>query len=608
MKTISIDHLARVEGNGGLSATLDGKVVTEVKFTVNEGPRLIERLTIGKTPEEDVSIAPRICAICTLSHKNAVLRAMENALNVKVPMKVTLLRELMHVGEFIESHSLHTFYLALPDYLGFPNAIAMASKFPFEVKIALEMKQFGNHIMNVLSGRYIHGENPIIGGFGKFPSREELIWIKNRAIQFMPFVFRTVELFCSLDYPSVPEAETIYACCEPGDGRYGLWGDEIILSTGEKFFRDEYRKLTNEFIVPHSFCKRSRYQGNTYSVGALARVNVLGERLEGEAGRMFRKNFSDRWKRNPLFHNAAQALEILYAFERIPELVDEVLKHPEDPVPVPYQVKNGQGTGLVEAPRGLLIHHYEIVEGLVASVDIITPTAQNAEEIERYAYIAAQKLLDEGQEEKIRDRMELIVRAFDPCISCSVHMAEIKKAPEDNWKAKLRELLLIEPIFIGLGRKGRADDEAGITLAAVLKKDGFNDVYLEEELDEDHILETGIGRPLIFLDIVNMGERPGKIALLPLQHVFWNSVLSHRLLPDVASRLTHEQMKRSYILGIQPQSIEEGASLSRSVGQAIQEIRRIFLKENKRAPAELSGSRQEKDPPFAQRVKRQHES
>jgi|GEM_PF-30323 len=608
MKTISIDHLARVEGNGGLSATLDGKVVTEVKFTVNEGPRLIERLTIGKTPEEDVSLAPRICAICTLSHKNAVLRAMENALGVKVPMKVTLLRELMHMGEFIESHSLHTFYLALPDYVGFPNAIAMAAKFPFEVKIALEMKQFGNHIMKVLSGRYIHGENPIIGGFGKFPTREELIWIKNRAIQFMPFVFRTVELFCGLDYPSVPEAETVYACCEPGSDQYGLWGEEIILSTGEKFFRDDYRKLTNEFVVPHSFCKRSRYQGNTYSVGALARVNVLGERLQGEAGRMFKKYFNARWKINPLFHNAAQALEILYAFERIPELVDEVLKYPDDPAPVPYQVKNGQGTGLVEAPRGLLIHHYEIVDGLVASVDIITPTAQNAEEIERYAYLAAQKLLDDGQEEKIRDRMELIVRAFDPCISCSVHMAEIKKSPAENWKARLRELLLAEPIFIGLGRRGHGDDEAGLTLAALLKKDGFKEVYLEEEFEEDHILEKGVGRPLVFLDIVNMGERPGKIALLPLQHVFWNSVLTHRLLPDVANRLTHEQIKRSYILGIQPQSIEEGAPLSEAVGQAVHRIRGIFLKEDRRRLAEATDSFQEKDPPFDQREKRQHES
>ncbi|MDH7511464.1 MAG: nickel-dependent hydrogenase large subunit [Clostridiales bacterium] len=574
MKTISIDHLARVEGNGGISATIDGRVVTEVKFTVNEGPRLIERLTVGKTPEEDVSIAPRICAICTLSHKNAVLRAMENALGVKVPAKVTLLRELMHMGEFIESHSLHVFYLALPDYVDFPNAIAMASKFPFEVKIALEMKQFGNHIMKVLSGRYIHGENPVIGGFGKYPSRDELIWIKNRAVQFMPFVFRTVDLFCGLEYPTIPEEETVYACCEPGDGKYGLWGDEIILSTGEKIARDDYKRLTNEFFVPHSFCKRSRYKGNTYSVGALARVNVLGERLEDEAGKMFKKYFNARWKKNPLYHNAAQALEILYAFERIPELADEVLRHPEDPALVPYKSKNGKGTGLVEAPRGLLIHHYEITDGVVANVDIITPTAQNAEEIERYCYIAAQKLLDEGQEDKIRDRMDLVVRAFDPCISCSVHMAEVKKAPAQDWKTKLARLLKANPVFIGVGKEGRSDDRAGLELALEMRKAGVKDVYLETELDEGHILERFSGRPLLFLDIANMGEKPGKIALLPLQHVFWNSVLSHRLLPGLSNKLTYEEVRRSFILAIQPKSVEGGDELSLPVRQAIDQILR----------------------------------
>ncbi|MDH4270837.1 MAG: nickel-dependent hydrogenase large subunit [Candidatus Aminicenantes bacterium] len=572
MKTISIDHLPRVEGNGGVFATIDGRVVSEVKLVINEGPRLIERLTVGKTPEEDVSIAPRICAICSVSHKNAVLRAMENALDVGVPDKVTLLRELMHMGEFIESHSLHVYYLALPDYVGFPNAIAMASKFPFEVKIALEMKQFGNTMMKLISGRMIHGENPVIGGFGRYPTREELVWVKNRAVQFMPFVFRTVELFCGLDYPPVPEADTVYACCEPGDGRYGLWGDEIILSTGEKIARDDYKSLTNEFLVPHSFCKRSRYKGNPYSVGALARVNVLGERLQGEAARMYKKHYNSSWKKNPLYHNAAQALEILYSFERVPELVDQILAIPENPPLASSRRKSGQGTGLVEAPRGLLIHHYEIKNGLVSGVDIITPTAQNAEDIERYCYIAAQKLLDDGQENKIRDRMDLVVRAFDPCISCSVHMAEVKRAPSDRWKKELAALREAGPVFVGVGQKDRSDDGAGLELASRMKELGVKDVYLEAEIEEDHILEGLAGRPLVFIDAININERPGKIVMLPLQQLFWNAVLSHRLLPSLTNRLACDQVKNAYVLGIQPESIVEGGQLSKPVRLALRKI------------------------------------
>ncbi len=574
MKKISVDHLARVEGNGGISATIDGKVVSDVKFSIYEGPRLIEKLTLGLTPEEDVSMSPRICAICTLSHKNAVLRAMEHALNIEIHPKSYLCRELMHMGEMIESHSLHTYYLALPDYLGYPNAIAMASDYNLEVKIALEMKNFANHIMKVLSGRFIHGENPIIGGFGKFPSREELLFIKNRAIQFIPFVKKTVELFCGLDYPDNPEQETVYACCEPGHNNYGFWGDEILLSTGEKFFRDDYQKLTNEFVVSHSFCKRSRYKGEPFSVGALARVNNLGERFKGETGKMYKKYFNKRWKVNPLFHNAAQALEISYCFERIIELVDEILKFKEDPKPVPYKTKDGKGTGLVEAPRGLLIHHHEVKNGRVSYVDIVTPTAQNAEDIERYCHLAAQKLLDEGQEDKIKERMELVVRAFDPCISCSAHMAEVTHAPSDNWKKKLTDIRENSiPVYIGAGKQNYSDDAGGLKIAQKLRGLGFKDVWLESEIiRSDNLNKYDDKNALVFFDAVDFNEKPGKITVLPLDFVLSQSSVSHKFMPFLSSIKDLSMQKKAYVVGIQPNSVAPGNKLSPSVQKAIEEI------------------------------------
>jgi sulfhydrogenase subunit alpha len=574
MKKITIDQLARVEGNGGITATIDGKVVTDVKFTINEGPRLIERLTVGKTPEEDVNLVPRICAICTLSHKYAAIQAMENALSVKVPAKVHLFREFMHLGEMIESHSLHLYYLALPDYVGFPNAIAMASKFDLEVKIALEMKEFGNHLMKTASGRYIHGENPVIGGFGKFPTKEELLWIKSRAIQFMPFVLKTASLFCELDYPDCPEGEAVYACCNPGQNKFGFTGDEILLSTGEIINKEHYKSLTNEFVVTHSYAKRSRYKGKPYSVGALARVNNLGERLKGQAGKMYKKYFNPRWKRNPLLNNAAQALEILYSFERIPRLVDELLKYQEDPPLIKYKAKEGRGTGIVEAPRGLLIHSYEIIKGLVSYADIITPTAQNADDIERYCHLAAQKLLEGDEEDKIRDRMDLVVRAFDPCISCSVHMAKIKKAPRNDWKEKLEEVKKQgSPVYVGVGQSNHTDDRLGIELAMELKKQGMRDVWLESEIMEKDAPRKNIHhRPLIFLDAVDFKEEPGKVVLLPLHYIFANADLSHKLLPFISGELHYERIKNSYLLGIQPESIQEGKKISKAVRRAMDKV------------------------------------
>lgn len=572
MKKISVDHLPRVEGSGGISATIDGRVVTDVKFSLYEGPRLVERLTLGKTPEEDVNIVPRICAICSVSHKYAAIRAMENSLSVKVPAKVSLFRELMHLGEMIESHSLHVYYLALPDYVGFPNAIAMASKFDLEVKIALEMKEFGNHIMKKASGRYIHGENPVIGGFGKYPSRDELIWIEARAIQFMPFVLKTVKVFCELDYPDCPEEKTIFVCCNPEKNKYGLVGDEIILSTGEIINKEDYKSLTNEFIVSHSYAKRSRYKGKPYSVGALARINNLGERLEGEAGKMYKKYFNTRWKRNPLLNNAAQAVEILYAFERIPKIISEMLKLPDPPL-VGYKAEEGKGIGIVEAPRGLLIHSYEIANGLVSSTDIITPTAQNAEDIERYCYIAAQKLLEKGEEDKIKDRIDLIVRAYDPCISCSVHMAEVQKAAKDDWVLRLQRIKKTSPpIFVGVGNRNRSDDGVGVKLALELKKRGVKDVFLEGEIEKEGLWKNIHQRPLIFFDAVNFREKPGKVTLIPLVYVLQNVRLSHRFLPFITGSISNKRLKISYVLGIQPESIEKGRKISQSARRALNKV------------------------------------
>lgn len=574
MKKISVDHLARVEGNGGISATIDGNAVTDVKFTIYEGPRLVERLTVGRTPEEDVSIAPRICAICTLSHKYAAIRAMENALSVEVSPKVYLLRELMHMGEMIESHSLHLYFLALPDYLGYPNVVSLASKYDFEAKIGLEMKNFANHIMKTISARYIHGENPVIGGFGKYPTKEELVWIKSRAIQFMPFVMKTVQLFCELDYPDCPEDETVFACCSPPENQFGFHGEEILLSTGDTIDKDNYTDLTNEFVVPHSYAKHSLYQGKPFSVGALARVNNLGERLEGESKKMYQTYFSERWKKNPLFNNAAQALEILHCFERIPKLVDEILKYPKNPSIQTYKATEGKGTGLAEAPRGLLIHHYEVSEGLVSHTDIITPTAQNAEDIERYCYIAAQKLLDNGEKDKIRDRMDLVVRAYDPCISCSAHMAEVKKAPRENWKKQLHRIQQKgNPVFMGVGKRDCSDDGSGIELALELKKRGVEDVWLESEIEEENFLTQKNGsRPLLFMDAIDFKENPGKIFILPLHYVLSNASLSHRFLPFLSREISYQQLKNSFVLGIQPKSIDEGQKLSPPVRKAMDQV------------------------------------
>ena len=427
MREIVVEPLARVEGEGGITVQIEGSRVKKVRFDILEGTRLIETLVVGKTPEEDISIACRICAICTISHRYAALRGLEKALGIEIPPKAHWMRSLMHMGEMLESHSLHIFLLALPDFLGYPSAVAMAEKYGEDVLKALELKKFANHIMKVTSGRMIHGENPTVGGFGKYLDNATLLSIKKQSQKFIPYAERALETLASLEIPNFYEMDTVFMCCEPGGNEFGIVGDQIRISTGEVIDSTEYKKLTNEFFVSHSAAKHCLYKKKPYTVGALARINNLGERLKGQAGKLFKKHWNKRWLKNPVFNNHAQAIEMVWALEQIPAFVDNILKYKKDPAIVTPTCTEGSGVGSVEAPRGTLYHHYQIKDGLVDKANFIIPTGQSLEDIEKYMRKAVENLLSQSADDQtIRYHCEVIARAYDPCISCSTHLVQVE--------------------------------------------------------------------------------------------------------------------------------------------------------------------------------------
>ncbi|UCE91590.1 MAG: Ni/Fe hydrogenase subunit alpha [Methanobacteriota archaeon] len=427
MKTLEVVPLARVEGDGGITVTLDGKKVKKVTLDVHEGPRLIEQLVRGMKPEDDVNVVPRICAICTLSHKYAALRGLEKALAIDPPEKAQLTRDLMMLGENVESNSLHTYLLALPDFLGYPSAIAMLNDYGDDVKRALRLKKFANHVMEVTSGRIVHGENPGLGGFGKYPSKKQLSEIALRARELVPDAVRAVELFASFEYPEYPEVDTNFMSVNAPNKRFGLAGDTILISKGKETDAEDYRKLTSERVVPHSFAKRSDYKDKSFAVGSNARLINMGERIEGRAGDLFKEHFSDRWLKNPLFNNLAQAIEMTWALEQMPEATEKIAAL-EDPKRTEATRDTGSGTGAVEAPRGVLYHHYEVKDGLIEVADIITPTAQNLDDVEVHMKACAERMLADGRgDDELLPALEMIARAYDPCISCATHLVTLKR-------------------------------------------------------------------------------------------------------------------------------------------------------------------------------------
>ncbi|NHJ14744.1 MAG: Ni/Fe hydrogenase subunit alpha [Candidatus Thorarchaeota archaeon] len=424
-KQISIKPLARVEGNGAIKVEIANGKLTNVEVQILEGPRLFETLVIGKTPEEDLNLVPRICAICNLSHKYASLRALEKALDVNIPEATDAYRHIMHHGEMLESHSLHLYFLALPDFFGYDNAVAMAAEHGDVVAKALQLKAFGNKVMRMMGGRMIHGENPILGGFGKLPDEKDLRAIQEEARELLPFAIATIDILAGLEIPSHMERDTTFLCCKPPHDGYDYFGDELVTSDGKVHSAKEYKKAIQERVVSHSFAKRSSYEGAPFSVGALARVLLLGDRLRGEARKAYEKLYNERWHRNPLYNNFAQAVEQVFSLEGLIETIDEVLKM-EKPGVAKRGRNSGIATGAVEAPRGTLIHHYEIKDGRTAAADYITPTAMFLDDIEAFIRKGGEELLSRGTTDNLELQFEMIARAYDPCISCSAHLVTVE--------------------------------------------------------------------------------------------------------------------------------------------------------------------------------------
>jgi sulfhydrogenase subunit alpha len=427
VKEVVVEHIARVEGHGNIKVVIEDGKVREVKFEIFEGPRFIERVLVGRMYYEVPDIVARICSICPDPHQIAAVEAIEKALGVSVDWQTKMLRELQLLADTITSHALHLYLLALPDYLGYPDALSMLDKYGREVKAGLELKRAGNAIKEALAGRSIHGCTVKPGGYARVPTPSELEKLHDVLKRSTEGATLAVQLFSSLKYPDFARDQNVFMAVDPGE-MYGFMGDYILVSDGERHPVEEYKRLTNEISVPHSSAKHSSYKGKPFMVGALARLLLNGKRLKGQAAEMLRDLEPKLDALNPLTNNLAQAIETVYAVERAIEVIDELLdKGIKQDVEVKVKPKKGVGVSAVEAPRGVLYHCYELDdEGRVVKADIITPTVQNAANIEKYIKVSAERLLSIGEEELERP-LELLVRAYDPCISCSVHLIRVAK-------------------------------------------------------------------------------------------------------------------------------------------------------------------------------------
>lgn len=425
-RVIKIEELTRVEGHGRIEIVIDGETLREVKMPLFEGPRFLEALIETVSYDKVPDIMRRICAICTASHSLASIRAIEKVFDVRITEQTELLRDLLIHGEMIESHALHLFMLALPDYLGFQDVISMASKYPKEVRAALQLKKTGNLVHKVLSGREVHGMNERIGGFSKVPSEDELSDIKKAMEVVKPTAELAVDLFRKVDIPTFTDSDNTFMALDPGK-KYGYMGEHVLISDGSRHSIDDYLELTNEKTMAYSYAKHSFYKGSPFMVGALARILLNNDKLKGTARYQYNENRDLLGSRNTLMNNLAQSIELVQSVDRCIEDIDALLSVGlKDESPIEFEIIAGQGIGAVEAPRGTLYHDYTFNdEGCIHKANVVTPTAQNAANMEKDFRVSIERLIGE-QDGTIVNTIELISRAYDPCISCSVHILKLK--------------------------------------------------------------------------------------------------------------------------------------------------------------------------------------
>jgi len=425
-RTIVIPHLGRVEGHGGIFVRLRDNTVTEVDMAIHEGSRYYEALLTGKRYDEVQGIISRVCAICSASHSVAALTAIEEALGLDVSPRVHDLRGLLVLASTIESHALHVFALALPDFLGYDSIITMATDHGGTVAFALGLKQLGNRMQELIGGRAIHPINTLIGGFGKLPSHQDLVSLRTELEENLEHLTGLVDLVAGLEVPTWAAAPTVFLALEPYENGYRFRGEKIVTSRGESFEVADYRRIINEKAVAHSHAKHATLpSGETYVVGALARLALWGDRLGEQAAKAFRHLFPGGVAENMLLNNHAQFVELLHCVEHSIELIDRIIAHGESSREMAdYELRPGKGIGALEAPRGTLFHEYSLDEnGRVCAANVITPTAQNLANVERDMRISLDVLLGENREdEEIKFALEMLARAYDPCISCSVHV------------------------------------------------------------------------------------------------------------------------------------------------------------------------------------------
>jgi len=445
--TIVVNPITRIEGHGKITVDLtDDGAVDRVRFHVTQY-RGFEVFSKGRDFREMPVITPRICGICPVSHHLASAKACDAILGVTLTPTAAKLREVMHMGQFIQSHALSFFHLSSPDLLfGFDadpairNVAGLAREYPDLAVAGIGMRKYGQEIIKTLGGKKVHPWHSIPGGVNRSLRAEE----KDGMIAALPKLKDDLRKALDLVKNYLAENAELaarFATLETSylglvkDGNLELYDGRIRLKSPRGRITDEfddkdYCAHIGEHVEEWSYLKFPFYRPlgfphGSYRVGPLGRINACDDISTPEASAelaAFRKSTGDGMVHYTLYYHYARLIEILYAMERLEELLHDPDVLGSD-LRITGNVTNREGVGVVEAPRGTLIHHYEVDgKGAIERANLIVATGHNNYAMNRgVEQVARDYITGPDVKEGALNRMEHVIRCYDPCLSCSTH-------------------------------------------------------------------------------------------------------------------------------------------------------------------------------------------
>jgi NAD-reducing hydrogenase large subunit len=449
LRRVAIEQLSRVEGHGKVTLLLDeNNRVQQARMHIVEF-RGFERFVQGRPYWEVPVLVQRLCGICPVSHNLAASKAMDQIVGVRqVSPTAEKIRRLMHMGQFLQSHALHFFHLASPDLLfGFDADVAkrnlqgVAAANPETMRRGVRLRRYGQEVIRLTAGKRVHGTGSIPGGVNKNLSRAERFILQGEIDQIVDWSYEAVQLVKGLFeqnlslYRRFGFFRSNYLSLVRHDGALEFYegGLRAIDNNGQTIFdrvdTDRYWDYLFEEVRPWSYMKfpfiRSKGpEHGWYRVGPLARINNCGfipTPLAEAERREFRTYIDENVRHAPLSYHWARMIEMLHAAESIRWLLND------DDLSGEELLRRGErrlrGVGVIEAPRGTLIHHYRINEDdQIVRANLIVSTTHNNQAMNEAVRLVADQYFD-GREitEGLLNHIEVAIRAFDPCLSCATH-------------------------------------------------------------------------------------------------------------------------------------------------------------------------------------------